>query len=290
MPLDKRPERDFPDVKDAQAQMRHSRSSTTLGIYQQFVKRRPRTCNEDDPGRTRVQAESHVKDKLLIIVLMLSTIVLGMSTRNTGLADLLFGRTRGAVLALLYGRADQSFYTRQIAREVDASVGAVQRELENLSKVGLIVRNSVGNQVFYQANRDSPIFLEMRTLVNKTIGVFSVLRSALATLSKRIVVAFVYGSVAREEETAQSDIDLMIVGDATLDDVLSRLSAVEKAIGRPVNPTVYSIAEFKSKLASGNHFVTAVLKGKKVFLLGDEDELRKVGRVRLAKTGSLQSR
>jgi len=213
-----------------------------------------------------------------------------MSTRNTGLADLLFGRTRGAVLALLYGRADQSFYTRQIAREIDASVGAVQRELENLSKVGLIVRNSVGNQVFYQANRDSPIFLEMRTLVNKTIGVFSVLRSALATLSKRIVVAFVYGSVAREEETAQSDIDLMVVGDATLDDVLSRLSAVEKAIGRPVNPTVYSVVEFKSKLASGNHFVTAVLKGKKVFLLGDEDELRKVGRVRLAKTGNLQSR
>ena len=213
-----------------------------------------------------------------------------MSTHNTGLADLLFGRTRGAVLALLYGRADQSFYTRQIAREVDASVGAVQRELENLSKVGLIVRNSVGNQVFYQANRDSPIFLEMRTLVNKTIGVFSVLRSALATLSKRIVVAFVYGSVAREEETAQSDIDLMVVGDATLDEVLSCLSAVEKAIGRPVNPTVFSVAEFKSKLATGNHFVTAVLKGRKVFLLGDEDELRKVGRVRLAKTGSLQSR
>jgi predicted nucleotidyltransferase len=213
-----------------------------------------------------------------------------MSTQETGLADLLFGRIRGAVLALLYGRADQSFYTRQIAREVDASVGAVQRELENLSKVGLIVRNSVGNQVFYQANRDAPIFPEMRALVNKTIGVFSVLRSALQVLSKRIVVAFVYGSVAREEETTQSDIDLMVVGDATLDEVLSRLSAVEKSIGRPINPTVYSVAEFKSKLASGNHFLNAVLKGKKVLLLGDEDELRKVGRVRLAKTGSHQSR
>jgi len=101
-----------------------------------------------------------------------------MSTLN-GLGDLLFGRTRGAVLALLYGHADQSFYTRQIAREVDASVGAVQRELENLSKVGLIVRSSVGSQVFYQAKRDSPIFREMQALVNKTIGVFSVLRSAL---------------------------------------------------------------------------------------------------------------
>ena len=199
-----------------------------------------------------------------------------MSTQR-GLADFLFGRTRGAVLALLYGRADQSFYTRQIAREVDVSVGTVQRELENLSKVGLIVRNSVGNQVFYQANREAPIFREMRALVNKTVGVVSVLRSALQVLSKRIVVAFVYGSVAREEETAQSDIDLMVVGDATLDEVLSRIAAVEKVIGRPIYPTVYSRVEFRSKLASGNHFVNSVLKGKKVFLLGDEDELGKVG-------------
>ena len=206
-----------------------------------------------------------------------------------GLADLLFGRTRGAVLALLYGRAEQSFYTRQIARELDASVGAVQRELENLSKVGLIVRRSLGSQVFYQANRDAPIFREMQSLVNKTVGVFCILRSALQPLSKRIVVAFVYGSVAREEETAQSDVDLMVVGSATLDEVLSRLSTVEKSIGRPVNPTVYSVAEFKLKLASENHFLSAVLKGQKAFLLGDEDELRKVGGVRLAKARTNQS-
>jgi uncharacterized protein len=208
-----------------------------------------------------------------------------MSTHK-GLADLLFGRTRGAIFALLYGKADQSFYTRQIAREVDGSVGAVQRELENLSKVGLIVRSSVGSQVFYQANRDAPIFREMHALVNKTIGVISVLRSALHPIAKRILVAFVYGSVAREEETAQSDVDLMLVGKATLDEVLSRLSTVEKSIGRPINPTVYSLLEFKSKLASGNHFLNVVLKGQKVFLLGDEDELRKVGGVRLAKAGT----
>src|SRR5437879_10774396 len=129
-------------------------------------------------------------------VLILSTLVLVMST-HSGLGDLLFGRTRGAILALLYGRADQSFYTRQIAREVDASVGAVQRELENLSKVGLIVRNSIGSQVFYQANRGAPIFREMQGLVNKTVGIFSVLRSALHPLAKRVIVAFVYGSVAQ---------------------------------------------------------------------------------------------
>lgn len=220
----------------------------------------------------------------------MSTIVLEMSTPLRGMADLLFGRTRGAILALLYGRSDQSFYTRQIAREVKASIGTVQRELENLSRVGLIIRNSVGNQVFYQANRDAPVFQEMRALVSKTIGVFSVLRSALQAHSKRIVAAFVYGSLAREEETAQSDIDLMVVGDATLDEVLSRLSAAEKTIGRPINPTVYSTAEFKSKLAAGNHFLHAVLMGRKEFLIGDEDELRKVGRVRVAKAGSHDSR
>jgi predicted nucleotidyltransferase len=208
-----------------------------------------------------------------------------MSTEGSGVGNVIFGRTRGAVLALLFGHAEQSFYTRQIAREAGASVGAVQRELESLSKVGLIVRNKLGNQVFYQANREANVFPEMRTLVNKTIGVFHVLRTALQALSKRIVVAFVYGSVARGEETAQSDIDIMVIGDAKLGDILSRLSRIEKAIGRPVNPTVYSIAEFKSKRAGGNHFLDAVLKGKKVFLLGDDDELRKMGGVRLAEKG-----
>ena len=223
------------------------------------------------------------------LVLITSTIVLGMSTTNNRLADLLFGRTRGALLALLYGRADQSFYTRQIAREVDASVGAVQRELENLSKVGLIVRKSVGSQVFYQANRNAPIFREMQALVNKTVGIFSILQAALHSLSKQIAVAFVYGSVAREEETTQSDVDLMVVGKAELDEVLSRLSPVEKSIGRPINPTVYSVAEFKSKIAGGNHFLNAVVKGQKVFLVGDDDELGKVGGVRLAKAGTDKS-
>src|SRR5437588_10867732 len=220
-------------------------------------------------------------------VLILSTIVLGMSTHN-GLADLLFERTRGAILALLYGHAGQSFYTRQIARQTDASVGAVQRELENLSKVGLIVRSSVGSQVFYQANREAPIFREMQALVNKTIGIFSALQSALHPLAKRVLVAFVYGSVAREQETAQSEGELMVVGKARLDEVLSRLSPVEKSIGRPINPTVYSVAEFKSKIAGGNHFLNAVVKGQKVFLVGDDDELRKVGGVRLAKAGADQ--
>ena len=202
----------------------------------------------------------------------------------------MFGASRGAVLALLFGHADQSFYTRQIARQVDASVGAVQRELQTLAKSGLIVRTPVGNQVFYRANRSSPVFSEMRSLISKTVGAFSVLRSAIQPLSKRIVAAFVYGSMARQEESAASDIDVMVIGQIRLEDVLARFSAAETATGRPINATVYSVAEFKSKLASGNHFANTVLKGTKVFLLGGEDELGKVGRLRLVKAGSHKSR
>ena len=215
----------------------------------------------------------------------MSTIVLEMST-TTGLADLIFGRTRGAILALLYGRADQTFYTRQIAREVAASVGAVQRELENLTKVGLVVRTTLGSQVFYQANRDAPIFSEMHSLVSKTVGIFSTLRSALRPLSNQIAVAFVYGSVARQAETAKSDIDLMVVGKASIDDVISHLASVEKNTARQINPTVYSVSEFKAKIAGGNHFLRTVLKNPKVFVVGDEDELGKVGGVRLAEAGT----
>jgi predicted nucleotidyltransferase len=211
-----------------------------------------------------------------------------MRTISYSLADVLFGQIRGGVLALLYGQADKSFYVRQIARQVNASVGAVQRELEKLAKVGLIVRTSVGNQVFYQVNQHNPVFSEMRALVSKTVGVFNILHSALEQLSEKITVAFVYGSVARQEETAESDIDVMIVGKAKLDEVLSRLSDVEAALGRPVNPTVYSVQEFKEKLQAGNHFLNAVLNGEKVFLVGNEDEFKKMGGVRMAKAGAQQ--
>ncbi len=211
-----------------------------------------------------------------------------MSTMSNELADVLFGQIRGGVLALLYGRADKSFYVRQIARQVRASVGAVQRELEKLAKVGLVVRTSVGNQVFYQVNQRNPVFSEMRGLVGKTVGVFNVLHSALEQLSEKITVAFVYGSVARQEETAESDIDVMMVGKVKLDEVLSHLSDVEAALGRPVNPTVYSAHEFKGKLQAGNHFLNAVLNGKKVFLIGNEDELRKMGGIRMAKARAQQ--
>lgn len=202
-----------------------------------------------------------------------------MSTTTSSLGDVLFGQTRAGILALLYGHPDESFYIREIARRLRASVGAVQRELTTLSRVGLVIRSKIGSQVFFQANQNSAVFAEMRALVAKTVGIFHVLRSALQPLGARIAVAFVYGSIARHEEKSDSDVDLMVIGEVTLDEVLVQLGSIDIYLGRTVNPTVYSIAEYKSKLGSRNHFLNTVSHGEKVFLLGDEDELRKMGRI-----------
>jgi predicted transcriptional regulator len=211
-----------------------------------------------------------------------------MSTKTPALSNLLFGQIRGRILALLYGWHDKAFYVRQIARHVHTSAGSVRRELEKLAAVGLIIRTSIGNQVFYQANQANPVFAEMRALVNKTVGIFNVLCSSLEKVSEQIIIAFVYGSVARQEETAASDVDLLIVGPVVLNDILTCLPPAETALGRTVNPTVYSVVEFTQKLKEGNHFLNAVVKGTKVFLIGNEDDLRKMAGVRMVEAGAQQ--
>ena len=200
-----------------------------------------------------------------------------MRTTTDTLGDLLFGQTRGRILTLLFGMPDQSFFTRQIARQIGTSVGTVQRELETLSQIGLIERSATGMQVFYQANRDHPAYAELRSLIAKTAGTFHLLRSALAPLVKKIAFAFVYGSMARGDENGASDVDLMVIGDVSLDEILTQLTPAERGLGRAINPTVFSLKEFKSKLKEGNHFLKSVMRGKKVLLAGDEDELRKMG-------------
>jgi predicted nucleotidyltransferase len=192
-----------------------------------------------------------------------------MSTFSASLSDLLFGQTRGRIFALLFGRPEQSFYIRQIARETRTSAGSVQRELEALASVGLIQRTDSGHQVYFQANRNHPVYHEIHALVAKTVGVFQLLGTALAPLANRISQAFVYGSLASGSENAQSDVDLMIVGEVTLDEVLAELAPVEPQIGRPINPTLYSDSDFKTKIDSGNHFLRSVMQGKKVFLIGE---------------------
>jgi len=204
-----------------------------------------------------------------------------MRTALTSVGDLLFGQTRGRVLALLYGAPDETLFVRQIARRVETSVGTVQRELNLLADAGLIKRSTVGNQVFYRANQEHPEYPELRALLAKTTGVFQILKTALVPLASRIKLAFVYGSVARGEEKATSDIDLMVIGTVSLDEVLDAVGPVEKQLRRPVNPTIYSLGDVRARLREGNHFLQSLKKSKKVFLIGDEDEFRKVNANRL---------
>jgi predicted nucleotidyltransferase len=188
----------------------------------------------------------------------------------------LFGHTRSALLAMLYGHADQSFYVRQLVRAVGAGHGALQRELKHLTEMGLVLRRTQGNQVLYQANSQSPIFSEVKSLITKTVGIHDVIRSALVSLGSEIQIAFVYGSVARQKERADSDVDLMVLGNASFSDVVSALGPAQTALGREINPTLFPVSEFRSKLAAGNHFLRSVMKEKRLFVLGTDNELAKM--------------
>jgi predicted nucleotidyltransferase len=188
----------------------------------------------------------------------------------------LFGKTRQAVLALLYGRADSSFYTKQILDAVKIGRGTVQRELKNLTDAGIISREVQGRQVYYRADARCPIFDELKGIVRKTFGVADVIRQSLVTNADKIRVAFIFGSVARSTDDRRSDIDLMVVGDVSFGDVVSLLAPAEQKLGREVNPVVYPIAEFKKRVKEDHHFVKAVLEDEKIFIIGDEDELRKL--------------
>jgi len=188
----------------------------------------------------------------------------------------LFGKTRQAVLALLYGRADSSFYTKQILDAVKIGRGTVQRELKNLTDSGIIIREVQGRQVYYRANEKCPIFNELKSIVRKTFGVADVLRQSLGAEVSKVRVAFIFGSVARSADDRRSDIDLMVVGKISFGDVVSLLSPAEEKLGREVNVVVYPIAEFKRKVKEDHHFVKTVLEDEKIFVIGDEDELRRL--------------
>lgn len=185
----------------------------------------------------------------------------------------LFGQTRGKLLALLYGHVDQTFYVRQLVRKVGAGHGAIQRELQQLTNLGLLVRRMQGNQVLYQANSASPIFPEIKSLIAKTVGVRDAIRSALVGLRARIQIAFVYGSVAQQTERAKSDVDLMVLGKVAFTDLVAALGPVQETLAREINPTVFSVSEFRSKLRAGNHFLRNVMAAKKLFIVGTEHEL-----------------
>lgn len=192
----------------------------------------------------------------------------------TSLADALFSGTQQRVLGLVFGQPERSFYATELIGLTGAGSGAVQRELARLAQSGLVTVHRVGNQKHYRANPDSPIFAELCSIAQKTVGLAEPLREALAPLAKKIFVAFVYGSVAKRQDTAASDIDLMLVSDQlTYADVFAVLKQVGNRLARPVNPTILTRKELAKRIAGDNAFVTRVLAQPKLWLIGHDDDL-----------------
>ncbi len=187
-----------------------------------------------------------------------------------GLADALFTTTQQRVLGALYGQPQRSFTVSELIASTSAGSGAVQRELAKLVASGLLTMNPVGNQKRYQANPAAPIHGELVGIVQKTVGLAQPLREALQSLASKITAAFVFGSIAKRSDTARSDIDLMVIGDATFSEVVEAVYPLHERLGREVNPVVMTAKEFRAR-AKDPGFVGRVLDGPRIMLIGTAD-------------------
>jgi predicted nucleotidyltransferase len=183
-----------------------------------------------------------------MIVPILGVKAVSSRSRRKSLADALLTKTQQRILGALFGQPERSFYASELIRDAGTGSGAAQRELAKLEESGLLVTRRIGNQKHYQANPASPLYSELRSIVLKTVGLAEPLRDALKPLWKAIRAAFVYGSVAKATDQSASDIDLIIISDSlTYGDVFGALDRVSRAVGRKVNPTVYTVAEFAKR-------------------------------------------
>lgn len=197
-----------------------------------------------------------------------------MESSNIPLADALFSKGQQRVLGLLFGHADRSFFANEIIRSLGGGAGGVHRELETLTRAGILSEKRIGNQRHFQANSACPIFEELRGIVRKTFGLGDVLRAALAPLADHVTVAFIYGSIARGEENTASDIDLFVLSNTlAYPDLFGVLSEAEKQLGRPINPSIYKTDELLRKQGEGYAFVNRILDQPRILILGNERDL-----------------
>lgn len=194
---------------------------------------------------------------------------------HQSLATLLFPEYRRRILGLLLLRPDEALHGREIARRTGLPAGTITRELTKLATVGLLKRTKRGNQQVYSADTAGPIFAELASILRKTSGLADVLMQALAPAAQQLRLAFVYGSVARGQETAGSDIDLMLVGDLGFREAVELLHPCQATLGREVNPKLFSTREFKDKAAT-EPFLIDVLARPKIFLIGNAHELEEL--------------
>lgn len=193
---------------------------------------------------------------------------------GTGLAEALFTKTQQRVLGLLYGQSKRSFQVNEVITEAGSGSGAVQRELARLGAAGLLTSRVEGRQKLYQANHKAPIYAELARIVQKTITINEPLIRALKPFKSQIQVAFIFGSVAKRSDAANSDIDLFIVGSGLIyAELMSALEKPSRRFGRTVNPTIYTATELRGRIKTDNSFVKRVLQQPKLWIVGDEDKL-----------------
>lgn len=189
------------------------------------------------------------------------------------IADALFGKTQQAVLGLLFGQPERSFYLRELVAAAGGGASQVQRELAALTAAGLVTREPRGNQVWFAANPASPVFGELKSLVAKTAGIADVVREALQPFVRQIVAAFIFGSVARGEHDASGDVDVLVVGSVAPSKLAPMQLALKERLGRPVRAVVYSAAELRRHVLAGEHFLANLMQQPKIWLIGSPDEL-----------------
>jgi predicted nucleotidyltransferase len=198
----------------------------------------------------------------------------GEDTSPPTVGDALFTKVQQRVLGLLFGNPDRSYYANELIALAGSGTGAVQRELIRLESAGLLTVTRTGKQKHYRANVEAPVFPELRGLILKTAGLVDVLRIGLAPLAPQIIAAFVYGSVAKKQDSAKSDIDLMVISDTlTYADVYGALETATAQLGRAVNPTVYSRPELRRRISAENAFITRVLQQPKLWVIGQQSDL-----------------
>jgi DNA-binding transcriptional ArsR family regulator len=196
--------------------------------------------------------------------------------RNVGLLDTLLPKTRQGILAATLMQPQKAWYASELARRMGVPSSSLQRELRDLTQAGILKTHRQGRMAYYQANADSPVFSDLRGLLLKTAGLVDVLADALKPLAAKLRAAFVYGSIANGSEQSDSDIDLMLIGNAAPAELSLPLRRARELVGRVINPTVYSAVEFTKKRAAKDHFLTRVLDKPKLFVIGNKRELKKI--------------
>jgi predicted nucleotidyltransferase len=184
------------------------------------------------------------------------------------LAHFLLGQSRSAVLGALLLRPEKALHVRELARLTQVSPGSLHRELRQLADMGLLSRQDLGRQVFYQANQSCPIYAELCGLLRKSSGLVDVLRQTLSPVSERLELAFVYGSMASATEHAHSDVDLLLVGDLNFSEIVLLLNDAQQSLGREINPMVLSKNDFKQQMSNPQSFVSHIWHGPKLALKG----------------------